>query len=341
VKVLWGGFAVAVLAFGLVSPAHAEEEKLVFALNNPATSNFTQQAIMPWVERINAKGAGILKIDPRPGFVLTNFNNYYDRVQADVVQIGWGLQSAVGGKFQASEVAGLPWGELKSEIMSVALYRLIKSGVLDSEYANTVPLLINSFPGGGIHFSARPPSLDNYAGLKIQSSGKLQSELISLLGGTSIATQPGEIYESLQRGVIQGTSTGWVAFGAFKLAEVTFHHIDNVPKATSVGIVMMSRKKFNALSPAAQKILLEAQSEQEVRSFGAFWDRDNAFERNRVAAMAGHTVVDMPAEQSAQLVKKFEPVFDRWAADVPNGKAVLEKYRELLAQVQREPTLGK
>ena len=340
-RVLWGGLAVAFLALGVSSAVRAEDEKLVFALNNPATSNFTQQAIMPWVERINAKGTGIFKIDPRPGFVLTNFNNYYDRVQADVVQIGWGLQSAVGGKFQASEVAGLPWGELKSEILSVALYRLIKSGVLDSEYVDTVPLLINSFPGGGIHLSARPPALDNYAGLKIQSSGKLQSELISLMGGISIATQPGEIYESLQRGVIQGTSTGWVAFGAFKLAEVTFHHIDNVPKATSIGIVMMSRKKFNALSPAAQKIMLEAQSEQEVRTFGAFWDRDNAFERNRVAAMAGHTVVDMPAEQSARLVKKFEPVFDRWAAGVPNGKAVLEKYREILAQVQHEPTLGK
>ena len=225
--------------------------RFLFALNNPPGSNLIQQAMTPWIERFNAKAAGTIKIEPRAGFVLTNFTNYYDRVQEDVVQIGWGLQNAIGGKFPLTEVATLPWGEASAEVLSVALWRLVKSGLVDCEYADTVPLLMNIFPLGGIHFVAPPPAVDDYRGLKIQTSGKIQSEVVQTLRRHDTSPYSrAKSTKSLQRRTINATSTGWVAFGAFKLNEVTAYHIDNVPKATSVGQVIMSQKKYNSLPPA-------------------------------------------------------------------------------------------
>jgi hypothetical protein len=51
-----------------------------------------------------------------------------------------------------------------------------------------------------------------------------------------------------------------------------------------------------------------------------------------VADKPGHTIVDLTAEQSAAWQAKVEPIVNGFAASLPNGPAVLAKYKELLAE---------
>ena len=70
-----------------------------------------------------------------------------------------GLRSAAAGHPvevpgpHRSIMAGLPFVSGDSETASVALWRLYKSGQIDAEYADIVPLFLTVFPQSGLHFT--------------------------------------------------------------------------------------------------------------------------------------------------------------------------------------------
>src|SRR5579871_3710285 len=121
--------AAAAISFA-VAPAWADEVNLLFGTTLPAQVHLNMRVLHPWAERINEQGKGIIHIDVRDGESIANLSNFYSRVQDDVIQIAWGLQSAIGGKFPRTLVGALPFEVDKAENGSVALWRLYKSGIL-------------------------------------------------------------------------------------------------------------------------------------------------------------------------------------------------------------------
>src|SRR5215469_13358727 len=146
---------VAAMSFA-PSPTRADEVNLLFGTTLPAAVHLNMRVLHPWADRINEQGKGIIHIDVRDGEAIANLSNFYSRVQDDVIQISWGLQAAIGGKFPRSLVGGLPFEVDKAENGSVALWRVYKSGLLDAEYDTVQPLYLITFPPAGIHF-AKPP----------------------------------------------------------------------------------------------------------------------------------------------------------------------------------------
>ena len=77
-----------------------------------------------WAQRVNDQSGGTLKIEVRDGTSLANFGNSYDRVNADVVQIGWVQPAFVAGKFPLSEMTNLPFmtdDDVNCSIVALAL----------------------------------------------------------------------------------------------------------------------------------------------------------------------------------------------------------------------------
>jgi TRAP-type transport system periplasmic protein len=137
------------------------ETTVILATALPPGDLLAAQVLHPWAERVNRAGAGIIKIDVRDGMAIANLNNSYDCVVANVAQISWLTYSHFAGKFRVSNVGGLPFVADRSEESSVAMWRLYKSGLLDSEYNEVRPIMISALSQSGFHFRAAPASLDN------------------------------------------------------------------------------------------------------------------------------------------------------------------------------------
>src|SRR5262249_34687691 len=105
------GFVRAPLAAALVStivlPAGAPE-KLLFAAADVPTAHLNVEFMHPWAKRITEDSNGAVVVDVRDGQSVANHTNFFDRVQNDVIQIGWGLHAAVSGKFPRTQVANVP-----------------------------------------------------------------------------------------------------------------------------------------------------------------------------------------------------------------------------------------
>ncbi|MGE0037994.1 MAG: TRAP transporter substrate-binding protein [Xanthobacteraceae bacterium] len=322
------------LGSAAVQAASAQETRFIFATLSPAGGAQAAGFLHPWAQRINDQGKGVLNIDIRDGTALANFSNVYDRVRNDVVQLGWALHGAIGGRFSRTEVASLPFLVDNGEAASVALWRLYKTGLLDEEYRDVVPLVFGVFGQFQIHFARPIPTTENLRGLKVAATTKVQLESVSRLGATPLSIPAQDIYEALQRRTIDGTMIAWSAFNSFKLGEVTSYHVE-IPLGATTTMLFMTRSRYNALSPAARKVVDDNSGEAISRQFGAHQDRLWKEQRALATKEGKRTVVHLSPEQDGQWRQTVAPVIDEWAKSRPNGKKILETYRGILAEVQK------
>jgi TRAP-type C4-dicarboxylate transport system substrate-binding protein len=313
------------------APAWADEVNLLFGTTLPAQVHLNMRVLHPWAERINEQGKGIVHIDVRDGESIANLSNFYSRVQDDVIQIAWGLQSAIGGKFPRTLVGALPFEVDKAENGSVALWRLFKGGLLDAEYDTIQPLYVITFPPSGIHYAKPPATLETLKGLKLAIGSKVGADTITRLGGAPISMVTSDYYTAVQRGMVDAVLVQWTAFQPFKLQDVTFYHVDS-QLGGATGMVFMAKEKYAALPPAARKILDDNSGEAESRVYGAFWDDVNREGRDMVKALGEkHQIVTPQPEIVAKWRQAVSPVIDDWVKATPDGAKVLAAFRTEMA----------
>jgi TRAP-type C4-dicarboxylate transport system substrate-binding protein len=329
--------AAASIAFGIAGAmqgARADETNLIFATANPGDTHPNSLFMHPWAQGVNADGKGVVNIDVRDGTAIANATNAYDRVLDDVIQIGWILQNDVAGKFPRSDVGTLPFMARSSAEGSTALWRLYQSGLLDAEYDTIHPLMLVAMTASGIHMSHPLKSLDGLGGAKLIVASKVNADAITLLGGSPLSIPLFEMYAAIQRGTADGAAVSWTSFNPFKLAEVTNYHVDTT-LGTSVGMIFMSKKKYESLSPAVKKVLDAHSGETASRAFGTFWDTERKDGKEQTIARGDkRTIVTLTPEQTTAWRQKMAPLEAAWTARTPDGAKVIAAYRAEIAKVQ-------
>jgi TRAP-type C4-dicarboxylate transport system substrate-binding protein len=314
--------------------APADELKLIMTTIAQPTSPVGQQTYHDWANRINAQGKGVVQIDVRDGFALASSTNFYDRLLSDVMQISFGSLNYLAGKFKLSEVIALPFVMKSAEQESVVFWRLYKTGMLDSEFDQIVPLFMQAFPPVSMHLVKAPTKpLDDISGLKFIASGKIPTEVVQRLGGSPLSIGLTESYTALQRGTADGIDFPMAALNDFKLDEVTHYHID-AAFGGGPGGVWMAKAKFDALPDNVKKILMDNSGEGWSRRAGQILDNLGNEERDRLSHRPDQTVVSLSAEQNKKWGAALAQIAEEWGKTDDAHRQVLAKVRELAAQVQ-------
>jgi TRAP-type C4-dicarboxylate transport system substrate-binding protein len=310
------------------------ETRLIFATTVPGGASINAEFLHPWADAINKAGAGIITIDTRDGPTIASGSNFYSRVQEDVVQVSWGIQNSIGGKFPQSSIAGLPSIAPSSETGSAAFWRLYKSGLLDAEYKDIVPLMLVALTQSELHLTRAPKSPTDLSGMKVASTSRLNSLVLAQLSATPISVVNSDLYQVLQRRTADAATMTWTGFPIFKLGEVTSVHL-SAPLGGSTGMVFMTRAKFESLPPDARDVLLKFSGEEMSRKFGRWFDTSDKRTRDETAADSRHIIITLDAAQRQAWTTAVAPVLDKWAGEIVNGPAVLAKMRELVGELSK------
>jgi TRAP-type transport system periplasmic protein len=314
-----------VAAIAIAWPACAfPQTRLIFASQSPAGTPNTV-FFNSWAQKINDAAKGAVRVEVRDGESLSNFITAYDRVTADVVQVGWIIHSLVGNRFPLSDVNSLPFIGDDNVACSVASWRLYKSGLLDDEYKDLVPIWFGCLTTNHLHWAKEPKQVDDLGGLKFRVSGKIPAQAVQILGGTPISMQAGEMYEALHRGTLDGIATTWAAFEPYKLNEVTATHLE-VPLGGIPSMHFMSRKKLESLPKDVQDVIAAHSGEEASRAAGAFFAGAAARARVPIAASDKHKIIKLTPEQFESWKKKVAVVTETWTKDRPNGAKVYEQF---------------
>jgi TRAP-type transport system periplasmic protein len=174
---------------------------------------------------------------------------------------------------------------------------------VDKEY-NKLGLKLISFPPlTPYHFVTRDPlrgTKPSLQGMKLRSIPSLQN-LIMNLGGSPVTMAGGEIYTSLQRGVIDGAPWTQVGVKDFKLNEVANYMV--TPEFGYVStMIIMNLNRYNRLTPEQRAWIDEAGRKTELDSL-EFFNKLIAEEVAELKSM-GMKVTEMHPDDAA-MIEKF------------------------------------
>jgi len=160
------------------------------------------------------------------------------------------------------------------------------------------------------------------AGLKLRTSTERQAKVAKIMGASPVTIAFGEIYTSMQLGVVDGFITGPQNMIAFKFYEIAKYVLRPAVNSTQSGF-MANRNSFNALPDDLKQALLDAGLFVSYKAL-----RDHVVLNQNLATelgAVGVTVTQLPTAEVINIAKTARPIWDEWAAGAsPQGKELLQ-----------------
>lgn len=308
--------AVALLAM----PAAAETLRLAHWV--PPAHTLTASTIEPLVAAVAPSG---LEIQVYPGGELgAGPLEQYVRAVTGVADIVWGLQGYTSSQFPRTMISELP-GALPDGMTGYDLiWNAQEAGQLDGEFPGTVPLALwLSEPNIFIMRDRDIRTPADLAGLKIRVSGAAAAAAVEALGATPVQMPAGEIYNSLQTGLIDGVITGASAVGDFRLDEVANSYTIGAPLGRISFYLVMNAERYAAL-PEAERAALDAIAGRTLSaSAEAGWNARAEQVIGQLQAAGDNTVYFLSDAEAAAFGELTLPVRDAVVGGIDGGADVL------------------
>jgi TRAP-type C4-dicarboxylate transport system substrate-binding protein len=208
---------------------------------------------------------------------------------------------------------------------------------LKSEYPGVKMLSIWTIQPAQIFTTKKPiKTLEDLRGLRIRSPGPLQTITLKELGAAPISMPASDLYDALQRGMVDGGLFDFAALKGFRFVEVvkysTLANLYVLPM-----VFAMNLKTWNSLPPDIQKILEELGGRRFAEENAKSFDRNNLV--GQEAAKGRVEITELSAEQKKLWGAKFKDVDEKWVADMDAkglpGKKVYEDAVSLLKKYSK------
>ncbi|MDP2083523.1 MAG: TRAP transporter substrate-binding protein DctP [Pseudotabrizicola sp.] len=319
-NVLAMSFAGALLA----GAAHAETIRLSTYVNE---TDIRHQGFIKFAELVTEKTEGRVTVEIFPSSTLHTWSDGVDALQGGVSDISW-----------ISADTRLPCYRVTS--LYPAAINLTDQIGLDAAYAELIapeaaavgliPILNSNYSYDQEWWFQGPiDGLNKLDGKLVRSIGPLVSLMIETWGGQPVFIAPGEVFQSAERGVVNGINMGVATYSSWQLWNVMPYMVNANLFYGNIQY-MMNVDRFNALAEPDRAALLEAASETETWLQPRYESWINEQVGNAVMS-GGGAAVSISTEERNALIAEIEP---KWAAEVDAacGPDLAGKLRDLFAK---------
>ena len=293
-------FALGLAAAMFICSSGFAQEVTLRAVTAFAEKTTYSRPFEKFIEQVNAEGKGIIQINyiggPKamPPFEVGN------ALKAGVVDI-----ANTTGAFTTNVMPETDAWKLTERPMS----ELRKNGGYDymaklyAEKMNAI-FLARLVDNNQFHlYLNKPISTPDLTGLKIRIT-PVYRDFFQALGATVVQTPPGEVYTSLERGVVDGY--GWPITGIFDLGwhEKTKYRVDPGFYTVEVSI-LVNKTTWDKLSDAQKAVLRKAAERGEAEAAAEF-GAENAKDTKRQAEVGIQTIKFDGAVAEAYRAKAYQ-----------------------------------
>lgn len=326
---------IGVSFLGFAGLSQGAEKAITISFNNPdfPPVHFMAVAAEAYARAIEKETNGKVKVTVFHRGGLTSSAECYEGVLSGVSDVCHSAFAFTRGRFPLMEAVDLPgYPTFTPRLTSRVAWEFYKK-FRPKELAETHVLLVHAHSPGDIAMRNKPVNtLEDLKGQKIRCTG-LSAKIVKALGGTPVAMAKAEQYEALQRGVVDGSTTGINELKNFKTAEVTKYTTAHAP----VGYVtafyyVMNLKKWNSLPPDIQRAFIDV-SERWVDYLGKEWDREEG-EGYQLGKKKGHQFIFLSPQEATRWEKAVTPLYDEYIKDMASkglpGKEAIEYRKQLI-----------
>lgn len=278
-----------------------------------------KDSMRPFSEEVAKLTNNRVKFKIYPGGALGGPKETYDNIVTGIMDAGWGLQGYNAGKFPVHSVLQLPFlpdGKSGAELSVVAQKLYDEFPEIQKEYSDVKLLWVHAAdPYAIITKGKAVRSFEDVKGLKLRTPSVEAGEMIKSWGATPVSLPAPEIYDAMQKGVIDGGVLPVAAIKDFNLFDVVdYVTIGNFN--TSIYYVAMNKNSWNKISPEDQKLI-----EKELLGIPMAEKSGKAFDNQRALAEKeakekGTEFITLPDSELEKFKKASEVVTKKWLSDV-------------------------
>ena len=289
-----------------------------------------------FAKRVEEATGGQLKIQVFAGGELVPPLGVFDAVSEGTVECGSGASYYWAGKVPAAQwFAAVPFG-FNPQGINAWFYSGGGLQLWEEVYA---PFNVIPRPQGntgvqmGGWFRKDMNTIDDYKGLKMRIPG-LGGKVISKAGGTVVLLPGGEIFTSLERGVIDATE--WVGpmhdlrMGFYKAAKNYYYPGWHEPGTCLE--VMFNKKAYEALPVELQQTIDAVAAETNMWSLSEF-EAGNGAALQTLISEHNVNLVRFPEQLLDDLRKLADETLEEEAEKDPMSRKVHEAFKKFKAQV--------
>ncbi|MBU1564114.1 MAG: TRAP transporter substrate-binding protein [Proteobacteria bacterium] len=314
-KILYSGtLVVAIWSLLIAFPTLSSAANVVLKYANffPPTHSQSQLS-EAWCKAVEEKTEGRVKVEYYPGGSLLKGNQIYAGLADGIADIGFSVAAYTAGRFPILSAFDLPFG-YPSGVVATKVVNDVYNTLNANDFKDTKLMYLHAHGPGLINTRNKEVKvLEDMKGLRIRSTG-MSAEMVKALGGTPVAMTMGDAYESLEKGVVDGSAHPAEANLGWKLGEVTKYLIRNLSCAyTTTFFVAMNKDKWAAIDAKDQKAI-EAINKEWIVKHGQAWDDADKAGMEAFVKKEGNVVVDQNAEQSERWAAAVAPFIDDFGA---------------------------
>jgi TRAP-type C4-dicarboxylate transport system substrate-binding protein len=293
------------------SPFAFGQEKAVslnYSIHFPAPHTVTALA-REWGKEVEKRTDGKVKVTVFPGGTLLAPDKCYDGVVKGIADIGFAVPALTRGRFPLTEIIDLPLG-YRSGMGATRLINDYYQKFKPKEFDDVQIMYLQAHGPAILHSKRAVNKIEDFKGLKVRCTG-LAAKIVMGLGGAPVAMPVGEAYDALSRGVVDASLGSMEALEGWRWAEVAKFSTEGTGFAnTTAFFVFMNKKKWNALSPDAQKAI-EKINQEWVEKEGKNWDAIDKAGREFGLKM-GSKIITLSKEENERISKALKPLFDEY-----------------------------
>lgn len=313
------------LSVGMLQPAMAAQTMRL--PHNLSESHSVHMALLRFAELVKEGTKGEIEIEIVPNGVLGSEPEVLEQLMVGIVPMTKVSAAGLASYNDAYHTFGLPYIFRDKE----HYYKCMDSQPVQDLYMSTGDngfFGLTFYTSGSRSFYTAKKAIRTPAdlkGLKIRTQDmRSQTDMVKELGGTPVSIPYGDVYTSLQTGIVDGAENNETALTTGKHGEVAkFFSMDE--HAMLPDLLVISAQTWNSLTDA-QKAVFKSAAKASTEYHKELWDK-SVDQAVADAEKMGVTIVrdvDKPAFQKA-----VGPLNDRYKKEYPAVKNLLESFEKM------------
>lgn len=305
---------MALLAAGTAAAAAGPARVTLRAADVHVEDYPTVQGLKFMAETVRTLSNGRIQIEVFPGGQLGDERSTIEQVQLGVIDMVRTSTAPLAEFYRPFGVFSLPYifrdeAHMWRVVMGPTGYRLLR----ELERVGMVGLAY--YDAGARHFyTTKKPiaSPGDLRGLRIRTQqAQVVIDMMQALGASAVPMAFGEVYTSLQTGVIDGAENNVPSYGPFGVRHyevAKYLSLDGHLRVPE--IVIISKQSWDRLSPEGQRLLREAALASVVYQ-ATLWD---VFEERTMSELRKAGVQILSVDTTA-FQKAVAPVYDKYRSE--------------------------
>ncbi|TCM53205.1 tripartite ATP-independent transporter DctP family solute receptor [Rhizobium sp. PP-F2F-G48] len=312
-----------IMALGIAlaaSTAQAQEITLRSADIHP-DGYPTVEAVKYMGQLVSERSNGRIKIEVSNNAVLGNEKDTIEQTRFGVIDLNRVNAAPFNNLVPETTVLGLPFLFRSTEHMHHTVDGPIGEEVLKAFEPHGLVGLAFYDSGARSFYTTKKPieKLDDLKGMKIRvQQSDLWIAMMQAFGANPTPMPMGEVYSSLETGVVDGAENNWPSYESARHYEVAKNYT-LTEHSLNPEILVMSKISWDKLTPEDQTLLRQA-AKDSVGKMRELWTAREKASEEKVRA-AGNNIIKVDKKPFADAMK---PVYDRFVTD-PAMKDLLER----------------